>query len=248
MVSKIVAVAALGLALALSSPHEARSETMGDWAGPYAGVYAGYAFGRADATSAFDSNTGFFYNWTGRPYGFDADGWLAGGTLGHNWQRGVWVAGVEAEIGYFDLQGAAIDPNHRPGFPHIPDTETKVGGEFHASLYGRVGRAIGPALFYLKAGGTLLNAKASTVDPCCGSTLLWMYGNKTMLGWTAGGGVEWAVNPRWTVKFDYAYFDFGRIETAGPSSEPNEFYRQHIDVTAHAIKVGVNRRFAGPMR
>jgi opacity protein-like surface antigen len=28
------------------------------------------------------------------------------------------------------------------------------------------------------------------------------------LVWTAGGGVEFAISPRWSVKGEYLYFDF----------------------------------------
>jgi opacity protein-like surface antigen len=48
------------------------------------------------------------------------------------------------------------------------------------------------------------------------------------------------------VKAEYAYFDFGKINTAGPSSVPGEFYRQSIDVTVHSAKIGVNHRFDAP--
>jgi outer membrane immunogenic protein len=245
-----MAVAFAGLVLGLMPPSDARADMPGNWAGPYAGVYAGYAFGRADATAPYDSNTGFFYNFTGSSYGFDTRGALAGVIAGHNWQRGAWVAGVEAEIGYLGLDGSAIDPNGTA--TGTPDTRTKIESDFHATFVGRLGAAIGGTLFYLKAGGTLLNAQASTIDPCvqppatCGTGTLTMHGSKLMLGWTAGGGVEWAVNPRWTAKLDYAYSDFGRIETGGPSNVAGEFYRQRVDVTAHAVKIGINYRIAPP--
>ena len=33
----------------------------------------------------------------------------------------------------------------------------------------------------------------------------------TRAGWTLGGGVEYAVNPHWSVRGEYRYADFGRL-------------------------------------
>ena len=32
---------------------------------------------------------------------------------------------------------------------------------------------------------------------------------QTRVGWTAGGGVEWKFDPRWSVKAEYLYVDLG---------------------------------------
>jgi opacity protein-like surface antigen len=70
--------------------------------------------------------------------------------------------------------------------------------DVYGAIYGRVGVANGNALFYGKGGVASLNAKASTIDPCagapgCGSTTLTMTGDKVMVGWSAGAGIEWMV-------------------------------------------------------
>jgi opacity protein-like surface antigen len=158
------------------------------------------------------------------------------------------VSTVQEEIG---LRGATIDPNGTAIFG-TPDTETSFRSDFYAALGGRLGVAAGPALIYVKGGGALLRARASTIDPCvappagCGTGTLTMQGSETMLGWLIGGGAEWALDPRWTVKAEYAFFDFGSIDTAGTSNVLGEFYRQSIDVTVHTVRLGLNYRFAAP--
>lgn len=253
MSGRIVAAVAAGLGVVLGAVDAARADGRGGWAGPYAGLFAGYAWGRAEAGEATDPTLPFpFYNGVPTPYRFDADGALAGATAGYNWQWSTVVAGVEGEIGYLGLRGSVIDPNGTIMFG-TPDTETSFKSDFYAALTGRLGVVAGPALIYVKGGGALLRARASTVDPCvappagCGSSMLSMSGSETMLGWTVGGGVEWALAPQWTVKAEYAFFDFGTIDTAGPGSTPGEFYRQSIDVTAHSVRVGVNYRFSTPV-
>ena len=215
------------------------------WTGAYIGLFAGYGWGDAKATAPFDANTGFFYNFNGAPYGSDVDGFFGGGTLGYNWQSGALVFGVEGEVGYLGLKGSAIEPND---LPNTTDTRTRFKSDLYGAIYGRLGIAHGNALIYGKGGVAFLDAEASTIDPCanvpgCGTTTLTMTGDKVMVGWSAGAGIEWMFGSGWSAKAEYAYFDFGKINVAGPSSVAGEFYRQTIDVTAHTTKVGLNYRF-----
>jgi len=216
------------------------------WGGFYVGLFAGYGWGNAAATAPFDSNTGFFYNFFGAPYTAEVAGFFGGGTVGYNIQSGAIVYGVEGEAGYLGLKGSAVEPND---LPNTNDTVTRFKSALYDAIYGRLGFASGNALFYGKGGVAFLDAEASTIDPCvappatCGTTTLTMTGSKVMTGWSAGGGVEWLFGAGWSAKAEYAYFDFGKIATAGPSSTPGEFYRQTVEVTAHTVKLGVNYRF-----
>jgi len=252
MSGRVAVAAAMCLAIVSGAAGAARADGPGGWTGFYAGLFAGYAWGRAEATEATDPSLLFpFYNGVATPYRFDPDGAFAGATAGYNRQWGAFVAGIEGEIGYLGLRGSVIDPNGIAIFG-TPDTETSFKSDFYAALAGRLGIATGPPLIFVKGGGALLNARASTIDPCvappvgCGSGTLTMNGSDTMLGWTIGGGVEWAFAPLWTAKAEYAFFDFGSIDTAGPSNLPGEFYRQSIDVQAHTVRFGGNRRFGAP--
>jgi len=229
--------------------HAAGAAAADAWAGPYVGLFAGYGRSDTRATEPYDGNFGYFYNFTGDRYSFDANGAIAGATAGYNWQRGTIVTGIEGEIGYFGLNGSAIDPNGTAS--GTPDTTTTFKSEAYGALNLRLGVVTGGTLLFVKAGVAALNARASTIDPCiappatCGTSTLTMQGSKGMVGWSLGGGVEWALGPRWTAKLDYTYFDFGSIRTSGTVGPvaTNEFYTQNIDVTAHAVKVGVNYRW-----
>lgn len=218
------------------------------WAGPYAGLFAGNGWGRARASSPHDANSGFFYNWTGNDYAFAADGFFGGGVLGASGQSGPLVFGLEGEIGTLRLRGSAVDPNFQPGTVPLADTATRFESDLYAAAYGRLGVASGSVLLYGKGGVALLRAEASTIDPCantagCGTTTLTMRGSQTLVGWSAGGGIEWRFRSPWSARAEYAYFDFGSIDTAGASSVPGEYYRQAIAVTAHTVKVGLYYRF-----
>jgi outer membrane immunogenic protein len=159
------------------------------------------------------------------------------------------VFGFEGEVGYLGLKGSRIDPN---GVAiGTPDTTTTFKSDLYAAVTGRLGLPMNNILYYAEGGGAFLDAKATTIDPCiappvgCGIGTLSMSGHKTMFGWTAGGGVEWAYAANWTAKVEYAYFDFGKLDTTGVSTFA-ERETQSIDVTAHTVKVGVSYRWGAP--
>ncbi len=111
------------------------------WTGFYVGLFAGYGWGRALVSEPFDSNTGFFYNFTGNSYRFDAKGFFGGGTFGYNWQAGSLVYGIEGEGGYLGLKGSVVDPNGTAF--GTPDAVTSFKSDAYAALYGRLGSTQG---------------------------------------------------------------------------------------------------------
>ena len=243
---------AVAMTALLFAAAEARAADMqpaasaASWAGPYAGLYAGYGWGTADSTAPFDPGPGFFYNFGGDRYSFSADGFFGGAAAGYNWQRGTLVTGIEGELGYLGLSGSRVDPNGiAAGFP---DTTTSVKSELFGALTARLGVATGNVLVYVKGGVALLKAKARSEDPCiappagCGTETLVMTGSNTMTGWTLGAGVEWHIAPRWSMKAEFAWFDFGNVGTSGVSSGGDP-YSQTVDITARSARIGLNYRF-----
>ena len=216
------------------------------WAGPYIGLFGGYGQSDGTATAPRDAVSGFFYNFVGRSYDLDPKGFFGGGTIGLNFQSGPVVFGVEGEGGYLGLKGSGIEPND---LPTTNDTLTRFKSGAYGALYGRLGISTGNMLIYGKGGGALLDAEASTIDPCiappatCGTTTLRMRGERLLTGWTVGGGVEVMVGTNWSVKAEYAYFDFGGIRVSGASSVPGEVYRQTIGAEVHTAKFGINYRW-----
>jgi outer membrane immunogenic protein len=54
-------------------------------------------------------------------------------------------------------------------------------------------------------------AIAQTVSPGFSPGASFGTFNKTLAGWTAGGGVEWLFYPNWSLKVEYLYYDLGRV-------------------------------------
>ena len=119
-----------------------------EFAGPYAGLGVSYSSGDTDAhwLNRF-SNTG--------DDSHDLSGVSIGGFVGHNWQNGRSVFGLEAG---FDLADIGGDDNFNSGI----ENGTRISGIGHVS--GRVGRASDIGLFYASLGLAIADVKATERD------------------------------------------------------------------------------------
>jgi outer membrane immunogenic protein len=142
-----------------------------------------------------------------------------------------------------------------------------VKTNFISTVTGRLGYSIerGKGLFYAKAGAALANNSYNfsgqvTANSCNTFTLDGTTGvgscalfnppfvspfdfsaSETRVGWTVGGGIEWAIFNDWSVKLEYDYLDFGShnvpLNALGPSSTVN------INQRINEVKLGVNYLF-----
>ena len=64
------------------------------------------------------------------------------------------------------------------------------------------------------------------------------------VGWTIGGGVEWAVNNNWSVRGEYRYADFGNL-TDAPNQifYPGSFYSGTRHLDQNQVQFGFNYKF-----
>jgi outer membrane immunogenic protein len=211
------------------------------WTGFYIGAHVGGFWA--------DINNHDRDNWlfNGRGWGWDntADGVFGGGTVGYNWQAGNWgfgsgavVLGVEADFG-----GAGLTNDWNNGF--VRGTPgffwAKNDASFYADVTGRLGYAVGPALFYAKGGWAFLDANVSVggVDPVFGP---WSVKNDGLDGWTVGGGIEYMWSPNWSVKAEYLFFDFTRNHTDWVDPAGFTWHFDH-DLQVNSFKVGLNYHF-----
>jgi outer membrane immunogenic protein len=236
------------------------------WTGCYIGAYAGGAWGGGVDThdprstgGAFAAGT--FYNaptanaGNGGTFGFDQDSSvIAGGTLGCNWQApaSAFVLGIEAEGGYIRLRGDTIDPFSTPLYGSDTVVSAKVG-DWYAVVAGRLGFAIDRTLFYAKAGVGFSETKASIIDACstgsCGSALLTATGSGDRAFWVAGGGIEYAFTPNWSIKAEYLFLSLDHsFSVCGPGagSAAGSTFCANVDIDGvHTAKIGINYRFSG---
>ena len=88
-----------------SSASHARPEYIApafSWAGFYIGGHTGVAVGKT-STSNNAPYGGFDAGGTPLSYNLNPVSIFGGGQVGYNWQRGVWVFGLEGDFGYLGL-------------------------------------------------------------------------------------------------------------------------------------------------
>ena len=201
-------------------------------------------------------------------YNQSLSGFIGGLTYGANYKLvNSFVVGVEG-----DLAGTAGNTNtvwdifskQNPGGSTIYTTY----GQHTATLNylgtgrGRVGYLATPELLLFGTAGfayggvTAANSYVTIASNAASSPNV--YGPQftgTLTGWTAGGGVEWAISPQWTVKADYLYYNLGSVyasnlgsnntfATTSFSSTPYGVLSQSTSsFSGNIIRGGVNRHF-----
>ena len=176
-----------------------------NWSGFYVGINGGGAWGRSDFSAPFASGS------------FDTSGWLAGGTIGYNWQTGPVVFGLEGDIDWAHIDGSALCGGI---------TTCEVRANWLGTARGRLGYAFDRIMPYVTGGLAVGGIKTSIAG--FGDT------HDTKLGWTVGGGVEAAIAGPWTAKVEYLYVDLGY---------PESILGSDAKVTTNIVRAGLNYRF-----
>jgi outer membrane immunogenic protein len=222
------------------------------WTGLYVGVNGGYHWGGSSSQfSSTDTSGGGLgaaqalglipYSGPG-----GASGAIAGGTLGYNWQFSSFVLGVEGDIdGATGRRGISTARST----PFFDETffNTSQQLDWLGTVRGRVGFTPIDRLLIYGTGGLAFGESTtsfSVYGPAYVPPLADSISNSTHFGWTIGGGVEYAIDPHWSVKAEYLYYDLGRTTgtvfyTYGPTSSLTGSQRQNGDI----VRLGVNYKF-----
>ncbi len=207
------------------------------WTGLYVGGQVGYAFGRTAALETSGAAPAVAFN-VGRP-----DGVIGGGHVGYN----------------FSTQGLPVLGNIIPGFggggfvvgvegdvDGADDHSTRVIGALgesfrngiQGSARGRVGIAVDRALFYATGGAAFAAFTDDFASPAGFDTF-----SHTRVGYTVGGGVEYAINPHLALRAEYRYSDFGTYNSvSGTAFLPNTVNTQER-VTIQRVQAGFSYKF-----
>ena len=207
-----------------------------NWTGFYAGMQSGAAVGTADVHDPYGNAI----------FGDSARtaGGFTGGQIGYNYQFGRTVAGIEAEANWADLEGTTTCFGVSGLF--LP-ANCGVHVNSFGTLTARLGQTLGPderTLVYAKGGAAWENRHVNMIlnnfDPVTATS-----SDQTNWGWTAGAGVEYGLTPRWSVRFEYDYMNFG----TGNATSPNGGFVDtptglpvRISQDLHSFLVGVNYR------
>jgi outer membrane immunogenic protein len=228
------------------------------WTGCYIGANVGYSWGDGSSGLALQPSVGAFGangalfdgRYTGSPSGA-----LGGGQVGCNYQSGMFVVGIEADIDYLGASKTASRAGLIQGLPFAGTVSQKL--DWLGSVRGRVGISPGSNwLLYATGGLAYGNVSFShrfsqddgVLPPSGWAGAL----NDVRTGWIAGAGVEYMVTPNWTVKGEYLYYDLGSTRVVGlPFNQPaNGLGADGLYTTRGSIaRAGLNYKFGwgGPV-
>jgi outer membrane immunogenic protein len=102
-------------------------------------------------------------------------------------------------------------------------------------------------LFYVTGGAALANPQFSDTacfplgEGGCNSAA----GGQTKLGWTVGGGAEWAFAPHWSVKAEYLYVDLGSVSytSSNPTAGALATILHNHTISESIGRLGINWHF-----
>lgn len=181
----------------------------------WSGFYLGANGGGGWSTSHWDS--------VGSTNG---SGVVVGGTAGLNWQTGRAVFGLEGDIDWSNVKGSTTSAACPAG--------CTTQNDWLATVRGRAGYAFDRVMPYVTGGLAVGDIKAST--PGFAGV------NQTNAGWTAGGGLEFALSNNWTAKAEYLHVDLGNMNcgfNCGTTANNNVSLREDL------VRGGLNFKFGG---
>ena len=151
----------------------------------WTGFYAGINGGGGWGTSSMD------------PIDLKPQGGVFGGQAGYNWQSGQFVWGAETDIQWSGIEASGTC---RGGL------SCEVKNEWFGTVRGRLGYAGWDRWLVYGTGGFAYGDVTADVTNFRGV-------NNTGTGWTAGGGIEYAIPSNW---WGFGGFGgtFSRIEMA----------------------------------
>lgn len=242
--------------------------TPSDWTGLYLGEQIGYLWGDNNGGYNFVTPDGSFANTN---FYDAAQSVIVGLHGGYNKQFGSWVAGLEGSV-----DGLNLKKNNPSVFPDYLSTlglnfygiVTGSGGSIYSTLrsdiqgsirgrlgfdwdhlliYGTGGVAISDFALQANMGSLIVNPATFPPPVSIPSYAAAPERTLTRVGWTLGGGLEYAIDKNWSVRTEYRYSDFGSVsEAANLVSSPGVFFAGERHFNQNQIQVGFSYKFVEP--
>jgi outer membrane immunogenic protein len=201
-----------------------------NWTGFYIGIQGGGGWSRVIQTGAtpFSSDT------------YQGTGGVIGGTVGFNVQLDHVVLGLEADGSGSWIKGDTIgtDPISGNCGGAVPRCFSNL--QSLATFRARAGVAMDNVLPYVTGGLAVGSLHGEEGDVAANGAF--GAGTTTVVGWTAGFGVEAMFNRYWSAKVEYLYMDFGNRAIFN-DNVAGAIFPESLRYTANVLRVGLNYRF-----
>ncbi|WP_026608015.1 outer membrane protein [Methylocapsa acidiphila] len=197
------------------------------WTGVYVGGQIGWGQGNNNGSIGYGPHYA--------SYGYESHGVIGGAHIGYNLQIKQFVVGLEGSVDGLNLN-RSLSTNVGL-LPVYYSQSSRVQG----SIRGRLG-VVGSErwLLYATGGAAFASINASLASP-------FSYDGKsnTRVGWTLGGGLEYARTSNWSARVEYRYSDFSG-QTFHPTvlsaaAAPGAFVNRRF--TENQIQAGFSYKF-----
>jgi len=183
------------------------------WTGVYIGGQVGYQFGKSESSDGL-----------GNYVNMSPSGVVGGAHVGYNYQVAQFVFGLEGDVNGSGYHGSA----------DVGPVNYSAREDFDGSIRGRVGVAWDRALIYGTGGVAFANFKNDYNGFGFNDSV-----NTGRVGWTVGGGVEYALDNNWSIRAEYRYTDFGHFNEFSPDVVGPVNRRE----TDNKVQVGFSYKF-----
>jgi outer membrane immunogenic protein len=219
------------------------------------GFYLGGQIGGGWATDKMSESTAFVPPATGSA-SLGENGISGGAHAGYNWQFGSMVTGLEGDFEGTSLRKSsncltadAGVGNASPGacFPSALAYSYRTALPWQSSARARLGYAFDRFLVYGTGGVAIADISTRYTQSVPGFGGLEMGAqsfDRTAVGFTVGGGVEYAINANWSARAEYRFSDFGKV--SNPVTSAGLFwngYANRHSVEDNAVLFGVSYKF-----
>jgi outer membrane immunogenic protein len=220
--------AALGAAATLFCSVGAQAQS-DRFAGTYGGFHGGYSFSaRPDEVGVRNFTTNAFVDNYGplRPSGA-----FGGVQLGHNLSSGGLILGLEGDLSAGKISGSRTET--RSGLTVAAKSDMNALG----TLRAKAGVVVAPGTLAYVTGG-LAVSKYDYQIAYAGALNGTLSKSETSLGWTGGGGLEFAIDKNWSFKTEALFMNLLRARTINDGKISTIEHLQQAQVRA-----GVNYKF-----
>jgi outer membrane immunogenic protein len=241
-----------------------------NWTGFYGGVNAGWS--RANTPMHLLSNDStslspfFFSSLLVTSATLHPSGFVSGGQLGYNWLVAPnWLAGIETDIQYSHERDSISVGTTLAGLVGVSVIDAASRLDWFGTLRARTGYLMNKQLLIFATGGLAYGENKNKADlaltngssfstsngtstvTCAGPGVCFAGSDsRTSIGWTAGGGFEFAYSNKMTFKIEYLYMDLGHdnvVVAAQTFTGPQTSLTARFHNTDNIIRVGLNYKF-----
>ena len=159
---------------------------------------------------------------------------IGGALAGYNWQYNQFVFGLEGDFGWTNADGTG-EPTPPPVIVTVSRAPNTYDFKWTSHVRGRLGYAADRWLFFV-AGG--LSIADFNFHEGATTTTTTQISGATYVGWSIGGGIEYAITQNLLGRIEYLYDNFGHKDYIGSDGDP---YR--VSLTGNTVRGALAWKF-----